>query len=406
MTKTVVVRESYDWITQDDISLTQYNELIRYIDEKYPNESVLDIKYKRLRFINYVGVIQCSDVRFEIVPKISLSINNDRKVLLSMLAITKFLPISFFEQVKNGIEYGELLTAFLAAFLERLSFELKKGPYKTYERHEENLRVLKGKLELPNHIRINAFQKTKAYCSFDEHTENNALNQLFKTALAIVQQYTELYTHKLHLERCLRYLETVDFVNKPSTNLINTLVFNRQNERFRDAALFAKLIIERATIYNQGKKSSAFSFLFPMNQLFEKYIEEALREAIGNEEVISQHAEKRLLRNKKSGYGNILLKPDFVVGKNVIIDTKWKSATHNGRSIYQQRDIYQMYAYVTAYKHVDRCILLYPKQEGEVEHPVWEVLDTKKTIEMKAVRIDEFQNTVLELREMLDLGFS
>jgi 5-methylcytosine-specific restriction enzyme subunit McrC len=78
------------------------------------------------------------------------------------------------------------------------------------------------------------------------------------------------------------------------------------------------------------------------------------------------------------------LKHDFVVSNKVIIDTKWKSATLNGRSIYQQSDIYQMYAYVTAYKHVDRCILLYPKQEGEVEHPIWEVLDTEKTIEMKA----------------------
>lgn len=399
MPKTIIVRESYDWITENEVTPAQFNELVQYIEEKYPNEYVLDMRFKRVRFINYVGIIQCSDVRYEILPKISLSLNDDRKALLSMLSITGFLPISFYEIVHNGKENNELLTAFLRAFLERLLGELKKGSYKTYERQEENLYVLKGKLEVSHHIRTNPFLKTRAYCSFDEHTENNSLNQLFKTALFIVKQHTGNHSIKLSLERCLDYLVNVDLLKISSK--INQFSLNRQNERFREAALFAKLIIEKASIYSQGQRTSSFSFLFPMNVLFEKYIGVALQAAAGDMKVISQHAEKRLLRNKKSGYGNILLKPDFVVNHKLIIDTKWKSATVNGRSHYQQADIYQMYAYVTAYDAVDRCILLYPKQEGEVEHPVWEVVDSNKTIEMNTVRIDEFEQTVAELKVIL-----
>ncbi|WP_257152899.1 McrC family protein [Bacillus cereus] len=183
--------------------------------------------------------------------------------------------------------------------------------------------------------------------------------------------------------------------------LVNNHSVNRQNERFRQAALFAKLIVERATIYSKGRGASSFSFLFQMNMLFEKYIEVALQEVIGNNKIISQHAEKRLLRNKKSGRQNILLKPDFVIDNVIIMDTKWKSATSNGRSSYVQSDIYQMHVYVTAYKEVERCILLYPKQEGEVIHPVWEVIDTEKTIEMCKIRIDEFPETVRELKEII-----
>lgn len=108
-----------------------------------------------------------------------------------------------------------------------------------------------------------------------------------------------------------------------------------------------------------------------------------------------------MLRNKKSGRENILLKPDFVVNNELIIDTKWKSATVNGRSKYVQSDLYQMYAYVTTYKNVNGCILLYPKQEGEEEHPVWEIVDTDKTVEMQAVRIDDYWKTVGELKEIL-----
>ncbi|MGE6541073.1 McrC family protein [Bacillus luti] len=400
MNKTIIVREAYDWITENDVTVEQFDELIRYIEEKYPYEQVIDQKYKRLRFINYVGVIQCSDVRYEIIPKIKLTSNDNRKALLGMLSITGFLPVSFYEEVLNGEDRGELLPAFLTTFLTRLLNELRKGTYKTYERHEENLNTLRGKLELSKHIYKNVFQKTKAYCAFDEYTENNSLNQLFKCALLIVKKYTKVHTLKLYLERCLDYLEPVDVVHFTKQEL-RSITFNRQNERFRQAALFAKLIVERATIYSKGRGASSFSFLFQMNMLFEKYIEVALQEAIGNNKIISQHAEKRLLRNKKSGRQNILLKPDFVIDNMIIMDTKWKSATNNGRSSYVQSDIYQMYAYVTAYKEVERCILLYPKQEIEADHPVWEVIDTEKTIEMCTIRIDEFSDTVRELKEIL-----
>lgn len=401
MIRTITVREAYDWITENDVTALQFEELILYIEEKYPNQQVLDQRYKRIRFINYVGVIQCSDVRYEIVPKLTLSPAGDRRSLLGMLSITKFLPISFYKELLNGEEKGDLLMAFLAAFIERLLNELRKGLYKTYERREENLHALRGKLELSKHIRKNAFQKTKAYCAFDEHTENNSLNQLLKCALLIVKNYTNTHGLTLHVERCLGHLERVNIIQFSQSKL-ESIKFNRQNERFREAALFAKLIVERAAIYSKGHNASSFSFLFQMNMLFEKYIEVALIEAVGNNKVVSQHTEKRLLRNKKSGHRNILLKPDFVVDNKVILDTKWKSATYKGRSRYVQSDIYQMYAYVTAYKDVERCILLYPKQEGEAEHPVWEVNDMMKTIEMCSVRLDEFWQTVSELKKMLN----
>jgi 5-methylcytosine-specific restriction enzyme subunit McrC len=79
-----------------------------------------------------------------------------------------------------------------------------------------------------------------------------------------------------------------------------------QNERFRDAVLFAKMIIERATIYNKDRSASSFSFLFQMNMLFERYIEAALKEAVGHNEVVSQHAEKDCFETKKAATANFI----------------------------------------------------------------------------------------------------
>jgi len=399
--KIVVVRESFDWITENDITTKEFEELIQYLEEKYPNEPIIELRYKRLRFINYVGVIVCSGVRYEILPKINLSKKDERKALISMLSHTNFLPISFYEKIKNGEDQSDLLTVFLKLFLERLFRELNKGPYVSYETNTENLTVLKGKLELSQHTRFNAFQRTRVYCSYDEYTVNNSLNQMFKAALFIVRKETRLHTLKLQLERCLNYLESVDLIDS-QTMKRKKIFFNRKNERFKDAALLAKMIIDHASIYSNGEHSSSFSFLFPMNLLFEKYIEAALYEAIGNDKVVSQHNEKRLLRNRKTGYRNILLKPDFVIDSQIILDTKWKTSTYQDRLNYSQADIYQMYAYITSYTNAKRCILLYPKEEVEMDYPIWEVMDTSKTIEMQTVRIDDFRETVNELKLLLN----
>lgn len=401
MSKVVTIREVFDWLTEQEVTAEEMEALIRYIEDQYPNERVIELQFKRLRFINFVGVIQCLNVRYEIMPKIALAHDDDRKALLQMLAAADFEPVRFFRQVPNGKDSQDLFTAFAAAFVEKLLLEFRKGTFKTYERQTGNLHVLRGKLELSRHVRENVFQKTRAYCSFDEQTEDNELNRLFKMALLMVKQQVKSPRLALQIEKCLGYLMRVDetrFLKQAARQM----VFHRQNERFRDVFLFAQIIVEKASFYGKGQGSMSFSFLLPMNDLFEAYIEAALKKAAGPDKVLSQHAEKKLLRNKKTGYGSILLKPDFLVGSRLIIDTKWKRAQVNGIVRYEQSDVYQMYAYVTAYEQAGRCFLLYPKQEEVADYPVWEVTDTGKTIEMHTVRVDIFAETVRELKKLLE----
>lgn len=399
MSKIIIAREAYDWITEEQVSRKDFYELISFIEKNYPGKMVIEQRHKRLRFINYIGVVQCSNVRFEIIPKISLTNNKDDDLhaLLSMLYVTDFLPITIHDKLQSGKGKGSLLSVFINAFIKRLHDELKRGLYKTYERVESNLPVIKGKLVISRHIRENMFHKTKAYCEYDEHTENNLLNQLLKAALLIVLPHINTRALQLKLERCLAYFNEVDSVHI-TQSMIDSIAFNRQNDRFRDVVQFAKIILQRASFYQQGKQSTSFAFLFPMNELFEKYIEVALFRAFGRSNVHSQHRQKRLLRNTVSGRKNILLNPDFVINNEVIIDTKWKSGTR-----YDQADIYQMYAYVNAYRNVNRAILLYPMQEGDHDYPTWEVIENKKIIEMHPVRVDDFWVTVGELQELLEV---
>ncbi|WHY94734.1 hypothetical protein QNK12_15285 [Neobacillus cucumis] len=46
-------------------------------------------------------------------------------------------------------------------------------------------------------------------------------------------------------------------------------------------------------------------------------------------------------------------------------------------------------------------IIAYPKQETQQVLPIWEVVDTEKTIEMQMVRIDSLEHTLEDLREIM-----
>lgn len=395
----ITIREAYDWLSADDLPAGYFGRLCDYLGAKYPQDEVVEYgAYHRLRFINFVGVICLEGVTIEILPKVAAAADDNRKALISMLHHARYLSVAFFEQVSNGPGQDHLLDAFLAAYVQRLQEELQRGVFKSYMEQEENRGVLRGKVLVSEHMRKNAFAPTRVMCRFDEHSENNRLNRLLKCALRIAHKRIAYRMH-LQIERCLALLDDVEDGIFHREEL-DKLEWNRQNERFQDVALFARLIIEKASVHHAGDGHRSFSFLFEMNKLFEAYVGEALKEVAGPGNVFSQHKEKRLLRNTKTNRMNIQLKPDFVTSEGVILDTKWKNAVVNGRYAYQQSDLYQMYAYVTAYKESSRCILLYPYQE-EIDRPVWNVVDTDKTIEMAWVRLTDYSATKEDLRRIL-----
>ncbi len=148
-----------------------------------------------------------------------------------------------------------------------------------------------------------------------------------------------------------------------SSYQLENVYFNRNNQRFYESYLLAKLILSESSSTFQSGQSKNFSIIFKMNELFEEYIA-YLAKKIASDVTIKDRR-YRLLVNENTGYKNFLLEPDLLINKNsdkqIIIDTKWKrydpsSASHG----VQRNDLYQMYAYLTRYDKVQTVILLYP----------------------------------------------
>ncbi|WP_459500510.1 McrC family protein [Bacillus sp. C1] len=408
----ITIREAYDWIYDDPnhsqgLTKGEWEELLSYLRQKYENENVVEYANKKIRFINLVGVLQLKKVRIEILPKISVSredVEMDRLVLLNMLAVTKKLPIHIGEKTLSAYKKVNILHVLAHIFVTELHKALKRGLYREYYANAENMNRLKGRLLVSKHIQKNAFIPVNAFCEFDELSANIPFNQTLKAAVKLIYPYVQQANIKVQMLTIFELLKDVE-EKHISHHVLETITCNRQNKHFETALQLAVAILKSLSMNTKQHNQIAFSFLFKMNDLFEGYIGEVLKKRMipTKSKVDAQHTEKRLLRNVNSGRENILLKPDFVISVNeqgnfipkIIIDTKWKTILMNGRVLYQQSDIYQMYAYITSYESAERCIILYPHTE-EGLLPKWLVPNSspEKYIEVRTVRLDAVGHTL------------
>lgn len=414
MNKYICVKEAFDYIYigdgQNRISLNELRALQEYLEKIIPvNKKVLDIKHNKFRFINYVGIINLNDFIIEVLPKISLSNDEkqDKKILLDMLSKCSDIEINIDNAIDSNIENCNLIELIANKYLDSLIKELNKGIFHEYINKEENIKVVRGKIMFDKHIKKNHFNKGNIFCSYDEYSDDNLLNQTFKLACIKVLNKVQDIKIKNKTKKSLSILGNVSNESK-SKEIIKNIKLNNQNKRFSNVLQLAKFILLNLANENSSGSKNGFSMLFEMNDLFEKYIGKIVKMLCGKNEKKAIIHDKRnyLLINAKSNKKNFNLIPDIAIEYNniplMIIDTKWKAAEYNSKSSYKVSDIYQMYAYANAYKQVKKVILLYPSLGEEKEYPSWKLInDYNKSIEVKTVRLDSYKNTVDDLKKII-----
>lgn len=418
MNKHICVRETYDWISvgtnENELLENEFDELIKYLEDKKNSfeSGIVDIRYKRVRVINYVGIISLSDVSIEILPKISLSGNKekDREVLLQMLSKCNKLPFIMNESISLNLKNYDLIDLLARFFLENLKSQIHRGLYFEYTSKEENLNSIKGKLLLTDHVKRNYANKVKAHCGYDEYSENNFLNQLLKKACMIILRKVNNDDLKNDIKKILSVFDNVDLEYIDKNRLIN-YKFHRQNNRFKEAYEFAKLILLNMSMESSIGNDNAFSMLYEINTLYEEYIGNIVSQLWNNEsrEVLLQDRRKYLLNNINTNRGNFNIKPDIILSDKeenyeIIIDTKWKAAD----SKIESSDMYQMYAYITRYTNAKRCILLYPYNESQIEYHKWRLFEPfdDKYIEVRNIRLDNLNSTINDLNDILEIVYT
>lgn len=334
----------------DHFQQRHFDALARLAPSKY-----FQLQHRAVRFKQYVGAIQVQDLTIEILPKIDQQEQDAflwRNVLLDMLRYCRLLKLESLGDARLSVKQHSILELYYELFLKEVIQILHRGVYKSYHNKVANRKSLKGQLQFAPHIQHNLVHKERFYTRQQVYTTDNLFNQIIFKALDLLlvmplPPHLQLLTQSLYQQ----------FPKHIATHFpFDQLVYNRQNEHYRDAIKIAQLLIQQNQPSLRSGQRSLLALLFDMNLLFEEYVYRQLSRV--------RHSDLRVMRQQQKPFWNQQrIRPDIVMQFNhqrFVIDTKWKMLKQSKPSM---SDLQQAFVY-SQYFDAPTSILLYP-QNGE-----------------------------------------
>lgn len=336
---------------------------------------VLEDQRHALRARGVVGVISAEGCSLEILPKIDVDATEGsteergeiRKRLVHMLAVALDLKIETGRLTDLAWQQETLLEILIRIFCDKLTEAVRRGMPRRYLPQEDDLRALRGTLDLPRQFTRHVANQSRLACRFDELSEDIALNRIMK---ATVTHLSRMARSAANLQRLRELAFVYADVSAVSVSALawSEVVIDRTNRAWRDLFGMAQLFLRNRYQTTSTGSGQGTALLFEMNTLFEEYVGRQVKRALAGTEFEAMLQGGRLycLTSQEDGRGAFQTKPDILIFRGAevvhVIDTKWKriSARIDDRKQgVSQSDIYQMMAYAHLYK-APRLTLLYP----------------------------------------------
>ena len=363
------------WYWYKKVDQVTFNELETFVlSEKNQNENIFGLANKKglwkvITIQNYVWVLQTkSGTVIEVLPKIANIENEEitRRIFLRMLKTLKDSPFKNLNDATLRNQNFPILEIFIQLFLSELSLLVKKWIKKNYVEKDDNLKYIKGKLNIKKNLTLNLFDHSKFYCEFDEFLEDTKENRLIKTCLLKISHISKNPKNLWDIKIFLHYFSWVGLSKdiKSDLKLIDTI--NRLHTYYLPTLKWVKLFLWNESVVNFKWDTLALSLLFPMEKIFESYVAHVLKKKFPHHQISSQDTWKYLVEEHKESK-KFKLRPDIVIDEGLIVaDTKWKIVNANdyyGNYWISQSDMYQLYAYAKKY-HCNELYLIYPQNEN------------------------------------------
>ncbi|MDE2981401.1 MAG: restriction endonuclease [Gemmatimonadota bacterium] len=331
-----------------------------------------------------VGVLAAPGIAVEILPKVDGPDGAVRAALVQMLAVVRDFDVPTSDLAAMSTQRHNWLELLIELFARRLRTAIRRGLPRRYVRHEEDLAVLRGTLNVKRQFTHLLVRPDLVACRFDELSENTPLNRVCRAAAARLAGMTRsLENHR----RLMELLARLDNVADSASPLKEPVSLDRTNVAFHDVYRLARVFLSDPWQDTRSGGTPGFSFLFPMNVLFEEFVGRSLQKALGPGRVRLQGPSRRVLKSE-TGRHLFGLRPDIVVdarGRPVVLDTKWK----NPAGAPSKDDTWQMLVYGQAYR-AKRVILVYPWHRGIGDsgiHRRWTVTGADYRLETATVDV-------------------
>ncbi|NTU22826.1 hypothetical protein HPY28_21110 [Brevibacillus sp. HB1.2] len=373
----------------------------------------------------WIGVASVANLQVEILPKLSVDdFQNIRRNLLYMLTVAREVPFRVQDLGRYDTQKHTFLECFIKVFIDKLTFAIKAGVIHQYNRVEENVPFLKGKLIVPEHLRKNFYNRSKFYVGYDEYSIQNIPNRILKATIGKLTNISKLSTNKKELQLLNALFSEVD-EREFSISDFNLLSLPRTvHQSYKEIFGMCKVFWEDESPNLSSGSSQSFSLLFDMNVIYEKFIQNLLvqyKDKVMDEKsnvLTKRDGTSRFLLKNLQNRGAFRLMPDNCIynqdeGKIVkIIDTKWKVLDNRKLNFgVSQQDMYQMYAYAREFE-CSKIVLLYPNSQIlPMELPKYyneTFHDRKIEISVKTVNLnyrlpEEIDRLIMELKEIVQI---
>lgn len=260
-----------------------------------------------------------------------------------------------------------------------VSRQVKQGLYREYVPMQEDLSVMRGKLNMGETVRLKVQNKQKLGCEFDEFSEDNLYNQILKVTIhRLIRAEDVAPERKQALRRVSVYFGNVRLI-QPDHIAWNRLIYQRSNRNYELLLNICYLVLNGMlqTTEDGSYKLLAFSDEH-MERLYEKFILEYYKQHHPELDPKSAQVKWNLTEQPDETMIQFLpkMQTDITLQKGdkmLIIDAKYYGKTmieNYDKATLRSAHLYQIFAYV---KNMDTAntgnvsgLLLYAKTEDEV----------------------------------------
>jgi len=338
--------------------------------------TLLQVQGRRsLKWDSYVGVLETPcGTRLEILPKHH---EQDDCLIKSRQLLRKLIQSAL--QLKPREASVASLALFdaplsewvMGQFLAELDLLVKRGVRFDYQRIEEEQRFLRGQLNVVAQMRQPPGRQHHFQIRHDVFLPDRAENRLLKLALELVAKSTQDAANWRLANELRSMLAEVPASRQVSQDL-RAWSRDRLMAHYQAIKPWCELILNQQMPIAVSGEWRGMSLLFPMEKLFECYVEGLLRKQLLPAARLTSQASQHHLCAHDSGK-MFCLKPDLLIDtpeQRWILDTKWKridSGKPEKNYDLSQSDFYQLFAYGHKYRRGDevpRLVLIYPYWSG------------------------------------------
>ena len=340
----VVAESAFEWLCQESARLRKSGAPLVHVEGR-----------SWLRLDNYVGVLETPcGTRLEILPKLvdsSSDIGAARILLRRMLMAVFSLPWRESALADIQVFNGPLTEWVMREFLRHLDRLIKRGIRFDYRTQRDRQRFLRGRLLVGEQARQPPGRAHLFAIEHDVFEPDRPENRLLRSALGRVCQMARDPDNWRLSHELVNFLAEI-----PVSVDIDGDFLRWRDERlmahYNDVRPWCELILAGQNPKALAGEWRGASLLFPMESLFERYVEVKLRSQVSAAaRVLRTPSREYLCEHKGSKWFN--LQPDLLVRTEMsqwVLDAKWKRldearGSPGEKYDLSQSDIYQMFAY-------------------------------------------------------------